>query len=119
MIKTITSTTLALLLIPAVLMSATHAKDIASYGQPKGKVLGVEAKIQRAVDDPMAKALGDLHNHTDKTMIKHNMVKTTGDVAPYASRREADELQKDHPISVKLIELLLSMRLTMAWALSR
>ena len=123
MLKTIFTSVIALMLIPAVMVSATHAKDIASYGLDKAKVLGatfdnvVHKKV--AVDDPMTKSLGDLHNHTDKTMLKHTMVKTTGDAATQAARREVDDIAKEHPLSIALLEMLLSLRLTFAWAIAR
>jgi len=47
----------------SVIMSASHLKDLVKESSHDKNVIG------RTVD-PVAKALGDLHNHTDKQTLK-------------------------------------------------
>lgn len=47
----------------AVVMSASHLKDLVKESSNDTNVIGRTA-------EPVAKALGDLHNHTDKQTLK-------------------------------------------------
>ena len=67
-IKTVLVTIAALFISTAVLMSSAHMKDIA-----KGAVKDPShdsGTMTRSVD-PVARAMGDLHNHTDKQTLKN------------------------------------------------
>jgi len=118
--KTLLTCLLSLTLVPAVLLSATHAKDIVAQSETK-KVLGASSitklKLNSVRDDPMSKSLGDLHNHIDKTMLKH-VAKSTADVHARAVRKDGEEIADAHPISTRLLEIVLKLRLFYAYSLS-
>lgn len=118
--KTLLACLLSLTLVPAVLLSATHAKDIVAPPDAK-KVLGASSitklKLQTARDDPMAKSIGDLHNHIDKTMLKH-VAKSTASVHKQVVRRNGEDIVEAHPISTRLLEFGLKLQLLFAYGLS-
>jgi len=118
--KTILACLLSLTLVPAVLLSATHAKDLVAQPETK-KVLGASSitklKLHTARDDPMAKSIGDLHNHIDKTMLKH-VAKSSASVHKQVVRRNGEDIADAHPVSTRVLEFGLKMRLLYAYSLS-
>lgn len=109
-------TLLSALLVVSVFLTATHARDVVSMSPAKPKLRGVETQA-RTQDDPVQKSLSDLHNHTDKTMLK-NFAKSMGDSTTLAAKRdEHDERSADdQPMSVRLFEAYLMMQLAFAYA---
>ena len=67
-IKTTLVTIIALFISTAVLLSSAHMKDIV-----KGAVKDPshDAGVVGRTVDPVAKAMSDLHNHTDKQTLKN------------------------------------------------
>ena len=108
---------LSALLIVSVFLTATHAKDVVATSPEKTKLRIVESQSTRSQDDPVQKSVGDLHNHTDKTMLK-NFAKSMGDSTTLAAKRdEHDERSADdQPMSVRLFEAYLMMQLAFAYA---
>lgn len=93
------SLAVAALISSAVLVSFTHAKDI---------VKAAPASDLSAVN---AKALGDLHNHTDKTVLKV-FAKAVSDSGVAARERElkADMIKVERNLTNQLLEFLLFWR---------
>lgn len=88
---------LSALLVLAVVLTATHAKEVAGQPLPAVKSNGNDMQAAvRANDDPVQKSMSDLHNHTDKTMLK-NFAKSMGDASSLAARRE----ERDDPADVR------------------
>lgn len=119
-IKHIAKIIFSSVIVLAVFLTATHAKDIVSAsGQPlKQKARTLETQSAR-VDDPVQKSMSDLHNHTDKTMLK-NFAKQIADSPTLAAKRnEKDELSADEqPLSTRLLEAMFMMQLAFAYARS-
>ncbi len=109
--------TLSSLLVVAVFLTATHAKDVL-MSSALG-ILSSDTPAVRTHDDISAKALSDLHSHVDKTMVKDpGMNKSFGDNAALAARRERDETEEEQPLSLKMIEMMLMVKLAYAYATS-
>lgn len=118
-IKTTLITILSSILVVAVFLISTHAKDLFGYHHP---VLRQEQDMLTH-RDVVAKSTGELHSHVDKTMVKDpgiskSMSKVFGDSSSFLARREQEETNEDQPISVKLIEMMFMARLTLAYALA-
>src|SRR5690606_18905332 len=99
-IKTLLVTMISVLMVPAGMLSSVHAKDLATYRS--GKTKSPQASIndlmpKKSADAPMAKSLGELHNHIDKTMVK-NFSKSSVDQATMQARRKADALMESKPL---------------------
>jgi hypothetical protein len=116
-IKKITTITFSFLMVLAVFLTATHAKDIISAQPVKTKARAVETQATRTVDDPIQKSVSDLHNHSDKTMLK-NFAKSMGDTPTLASKRteKDDPITDDQPLSVRLLEAYFMMQLAYAYS---
>lgn len=114
------SLALSAVLVLAVFLTATHAKDVAGLPQ-KTKVATTDGQVARTADDTMvAKSIGDLHSHVDKTMVKDpGMSKSFGDNSALAARREREEIEEERPLSLKMIEMMFMARLTLAYAFTR
>lgn len=118
-LKTTLITILSSILVVAVFLISTHAKDLFGYHH---------SALRREQDmlthrDVVAKSTGELHSHVDKTMVKDpgiskSMSKVFGDTSGLLARREREEQTEDQPISVKLIEMMFMARLTLAYALA-
>lgn len=122
-IKHITKIIFSTLMVVAVFLTATHAKDIVNPQPIRQKARSVETQTQqpqatRTSDDPVQKSMGDLHNHTDKTMLK-NFAKSMGDAPSLAAKRnEKDEQDDDRSLSMRLFEAYFMMQLAFAYARS-
>ena len=122
-IKHIFTVTFSLFLVLAVFLTATHAKDIVGGAQQTKQKTRAVAETQpqaaRTTDDPVQKSMSDLHNHTDKTMLK-NFAKQMGDVPSLAAKRqEKDENTSDEQsLSMRLFEAFFMMQLAFAYARS-
>lgn len=119
-IKHLLTLAFAAVIVVAVFLSATHAKDILGNTTPsKAKARAIDAQVTRTVqDDPVQKSMGDLHNHTDKTMLKH-FVKQVGDTPALAARRnEKDDIDVEQSFSMRLFEAFFMMQLAFAYARS-
>ena len=119
--KTLLTSLISLLMVPAVMLSSVHAKDLATYRA--GKVKSPNAAIndlmpKKSADDPMAKSLGELHNHIDKTMVK-NLGKSSVDQATMQARRKSYALSESRPLSEMWFEFVVLMRFSIACALAR
>ncbi len=111
-IKTTLTTCLSSLLVLAVMLLSTHAKDMLGYHHP---LLKAEQNVLTH-KEVVAKSTGELHSHVDKAMVKDpGLSKSFGDSAALI-RRERDEIHDDQPISVRLIEMMFMARLTLAYA---
>lgn len=109
--------TVSACLVVAVMLAATHAKDV--IAQPvilAGKSQGDAQMAARTPDDPAQKSMSDLHNHTDKTMLK-NFAKSMGDTSSLAARRdERDEPSDDRTLSRRLFEVYMMIQFAYASA---
>jgi hypothetical protein len=116
-IKKLTTITLSLFMVLAVFLTATHAKDIMSAQPVKTKARAVETQATRTFDDPVQKSVSDLHNHSDKTMLK-NFAKSMGDTPTLSTKRNEknDQRVEDQPLSVRLLEAFLMMQLAYAYS---
>lgn len=116
-IKNITTSLFASLLVVSVFLTATHAKDIVNNQPLKTKARVADTQATRTVDDPVQKSMGDLHNHSDKTMLK-NFAKSMGDSPSLATKRsEKDEVLVDEqPLSVRMLEAFFMMQLAFAYS---
>lgn len=113
-IKTILVTIAAVFISTAVLMSSAHMKDIAK-GVIKDPSHDVGA-MNRSVD-PVARAMSDLHNHTDKQTLKSISM----DNPMSARQRELQGIEKeerDRGITEIIEELFAFYRLAFAMRLS-
>lgn len=111
------SVSLSSVLVLAVFLTATHAKDIMIA--PSSASATPDAPAARTHDDSLAKSFSDLHSHVDKTMVKDpGMNKSFGDNATLTARREREEVDDDQPLSVKMIEMILLVKLAYAYAVS-
>lgn len=111
---------LAAILVVAVFLSATHAKDIVNNQPTRAKSKSarvVETIPTRTVlDEPIQKSINDLHNHTDKTMLK-NFVKAVGDAPSLAAKRQEREDHLDgeeQPVSLRLFQAYFMMQIAYA-----
>lgn len=119
-IKHIIKVTFSVFLVAAVFLTATHAKDLVAQQPVKQKAArAVETQAARTTDDPVQKSMGDLHNHTDKTMLK-SFVKQMGDSPSLAAKRhEKDEHgNEEQSLSMRLFEAFFMMQLAFAYARS-
>ncbi len=118
-IKKITTTLFASLLVLSVFLTATHAKDIVNTQPLKTKARAIDTQAARTTDDPVQKSMGDLHSHSDKTMLK-NFAKSMGDTPTLAAKRsEKDEqLVDEQPLSVRMLEAYFMMQLAFAYSRS-
>ncbi len=118
-IKKITTTLFASLLVVSVFLTATHAKDIVNTQPLKTKARAIDTQAARTTDDPVQKSMGDLHSHSDKTMLK-NFAKSMGDTPTLAAKRsEKDEqLVDEQPLSVRMLEAYFMMQLAFAYSRS-
>jgi hypothetical protein len=111
-------------LVLAVFLTSTHAKDIASGSSLRSKVSFTDDASTKKVDDStVAKSIGDLHSHVDKTMVKDpgmnkSMNKSFGDSSALLARREREEVEEEQSLGVKVIEMMFMARLTLAYALA-
>lgn len=113
-----TTTLISSLMIVAVFLTAAHAKDVAAL-QPRPDATSVDAPTIRTHADITAKSLGELHSHVDKTIVKDpGMSKSLSDASSLAARREREEIEEDQPLSVKMIEMMLLVKLAYAYATS-
>ena len=120
-IKKVISTLFAGILVISVFLTATHAKDLVNpTASTKAKARVIETQAARAQDDPMQKSLGDLHNHTDKTMLKHFVKQVGGDSPSLAARREDNDehTTDEQSFSMRLFEAFFMMQLAFAYARS-
>ncbi len=114
------STALSLLLVVAVFLTAAHAKDVVAAAPAATRSTDDQQSATRTVhDDLVVKSIRELHSHVDKTMVKDpgmgkSMSKMFGDNASLVGRREHDDTHEEQPLSVKLIEMMLMIRLTYA-----
>lgn len=110
----------AFAMVIAVILTATHAKDIAGSAVLKIKTTTpLDDGLTRRIDDPVTKALSDLHNHTDKTMVK-SLVKNISDNPAALSRRNNEPEAADiASFKTRVVEALLMWRMLFAFALSR
>ena len=115
-IKTILLTTLAYFLGCSVLLSSVHAKDIVA-NTTIGQAVHASVSTKTHMDNISLKAIGDLHNHVDKTALKV-FVKTFGDQAVMSRDRELKSLRAtvERSFSVIVLEMLLMFRLAFAIA---
>ncbi len=118
-IKKLITTFFASLLVVSVFLTATHAKDIVNTQPLKTKARAIDTQAARTVDDPVQKSMGDLHSHSDKTMLK-NFAKSMGDTPSLATKRsEKDEqLVDEQPLSVRMLEAYFMMQLAFAYSRS-
>ena len=111
---------LSVIMVFAVMLVATHAKDIVAQPtiRPIKFPLSNTQLASRSQDDPMQKSVGDLHNHTDKTMLK-NFAKSMGDASSLAARRDDhDEPSGDRSLSRRLFEVYMMLQFAYASATS-
>lgn len=116
-------TALGSVLAVAVLLTAAHAKDLATPSS--AHVLGSsttadQALLARQIEKPIDKSIGDLHHHShaDNNLIK-NFNSFNGDNAVMNNaRRSRGEINEERPISVRLIEMVLMVKLAYAYATS-
>lgn len=106
-------------LVVAVMLTATHAKDIVGQPMVRSKTSLDTATAARTQDDPAQKSMSDLHNHTDKTMLK-NIAKSMGDASSLAARRdERDGSSEDErTFSQRLFEAYLMLQFAYASAIN-
>ena len=121
-IKHILKTTFSVFLVLAVLLTATHAKDLVSsrpIKQKTARTVETQTQVARTTDDPVQKSMGDLHNHTDKTMLK-SFVKQMGDSPSLAAKRNEkdDHENEEQSLSMRLFEAFFMMQLAFAYARS-
>lgn len=119
-IKHLLTLAFSAVIVVAVFLTATHAKDIVgNTAHSKHKARAIDTQVARATqDDPVQKSMGDLHSHTDKTMLKH-FVKQVGDTATLATKRtEKDDMSDEQPFSMRLFEAFFMMQLAFAYARS-
>lgn len=118
-IKIIFLSVLAYTLATAVVLASVHARDIVANSN---KIVHFDAVSTAKVhtDDVAAKAIGDLHNHVDKTFVK-SMVKSVSEQATLIRQRQSlEDLDSiDRPLSVLVMEMLLMFRLSYASILAR
>ncbi len=109
------------LLVVAVVLSATHAKDIVNPQPLRNKSQRVaETSMPRptAIDEPIQKSLGDLHNHTDKTMLKHFVKASPSDAPSLAAKRQEREdhlSAEEQPVSLRLFQAYFMMQIAYAY----
>lgn len=109
------STLFASLLACAVVLLSIHAKDLIISAPAAASPAGQQPRTET----PVEKSLGELHHHVDKTMVKDpGMNKSFGDSSALAARREREEIEEDRPLSLKMIELMLMVKLAYAYAVS-
>ncbi len=114
------SVSLSVFLAVAVFLTATHAKDIVSpvSSSPAADANTANTTV-RQIEKPIDKSIGDLHSHVDKTMVK-SMAKAVsgGDNAVMQNaRREQGEINEEQPLSVRMIEMMLMIKLAYAYAI--
>lgn len=106
-------------IVVAVFLTATHAKDIVNNQPLKLRPKSVQANENlptRTIDEPIQKSLSDLHNHTDKTMLKH-FAKSMGDAPSLAAKRQEREDHLDgeeQPVSLRLFQAYFMMQIAYA-----
>ena len=111
-------TTLSVFLAVAVVLIATHAKDIVSAA-PSTPADSATNTSARLAERPIDQSIGDLHSHVDKTMVKNMAKAVSGDSAVMqTARREQGEINEEQPLSVRLIEMMLMVKLAYAYATS-
>lgn len=115
-IKTLLISTLVYLMGSSVILSSVHAKDLASHHTDAHKALTTSSKVST---DLSAKAVGELHNHIDKTVFKA-FAKSSSDQATVATRREEkqDGARAQNGIGTLMIEFSLITRILFARAFS-
>lgn len=108
-IITLSTIILAYVLCASVVLASAHAKDLAKHGS--GDYIASTGKPT----DINAKALSDLHNHTDKTMLK-SFAKAVSDTGMRARERElkADVSRIEKTLLNHLSEALLFWRLAIS-----
>lgn len=119
-VKIILATSLAYILAMAVVMSSLHIKDIVANNN-EAAIQAAQQRTARAhMEDVSAKAMSELHNHVEKTMVK-SLVKAMSDPAVVGRQRQTieDAMESDRGLSVVLMEMLLMFRLSYAFALAR
>ncbi len=107
-------------MVLAVFLTATHAKDLVAAQPIRSKARAIDnPQAARTTDDPVQKSVGDLHNHSDKTMLK-NFAKSVGDTPTLATKRSEkdDVITDDQPLSVRLLEAYFMMQLAFAYSRS-
>lgn len=111
-IKITLATLLAYLLAFAVVLSCLHAKDLAAY---RAATAHVPIVGDSHATDLVAKAIGELHTHVDKTALK-NIAKSFGDQTVLAYDRQLQQLRQRYPrtASTVLMEALLLFRIAAA-----
>ena len=89
-----------------VILSHMHAGDVVSHSSGKEGM----AQVTKTSPDLNAKAMGDLHNHIDKTTLK-NVMKSAAD-STAVSRRDlqAQEVQFEETLLEKLAAQFLMFR---------
>jgi hypothetical protein len=119
-IKKLTTISISLFMVLAVFLTATHAKDLVAAQPIRSKARAIDnPQAARTTDDPVQKSVGDLHNHSDKTMLK-NFAKSVGDTPTLATKRSEkdDVITDDQPLSVRLLEAYFMMQLAFAYSRS-
>lgn len=109
----------ASLIVVAVILSATHAKDIANTQPVRDKSnaprVTENLPTRVAFDEPIQKSIGDLHNHADKTMLK-TFAKSMSDAPSLAAKRQErdDHTTDDQPFALRLFEAYFMVQLAYA-----
>lgn len=102
---------IAYLLCGSVVLSGAHAKDLVKQSGHDN----ASATVKHSAGDITAKALSELHNHTDKTTVK-NMAKATVHHRLAARERElkADVIKAEQSLSNYLEDTMLFWRLALS-----
>lgn len=111
---------LSALLVVAVFLTSTHAKDLVSRSPLGSKASFLDDQSFKKVDDPMSKSLNDLHNHSDKTMLNH-FAKSFGDASSLAANRREEKGSDDEgetPFSLRLFQAFFMVQVAYAYAKS-
>jgi hypothetical protein len=95
LLKTAFIACLAHLMAGTVVLSHMHAGDVVSHSVSKDSL----TQVTKSSPDLNAKAVGDLHNHIDKTMLK-NIMKSAADSSTAASRRDLKPQQLEYEESI-------------------
>lgn len=125
-IKYFTATLFAYMIACAVILSHTHAADLlkqARAAAPANVVKATDAasKLPDSPDrtnDVGAKAMGDLHTHIDKTMLKNVMKTATDTTAARRSELERSEISDDESLMDRFLNSLLLLRVMLTLPMS-
>ena len=113
-IKTVLVTIAAIFISTAVLLSSAHMKDVAK-GTMKDPTH--DSGVTARTIDPVAKAMSDLHNHTDKQTLK-NISMDNPQSARQRELQGVEKQERDRGITEIIEELIAFYRLAFAMRLS-